>query len=395
MASALAGAAGAQTNAPGASSIAQAIESAWRRSAENPEAQGRVRRAEADRAASESPWAAPPAVELDLRQGRAEPTGRLRESEVGVAWPLWLPGQRAARGDAAQAELQASQQALQAAKRGVAASVREAALAVTAQEAESREADLQVRLLRALADDVERRVKAGDLARADAMAARAEQLAGTVALNEAQQRLQAARGRWKLLTGMASVPNAEVWVDLSAQPSPDHPELTSAASNLERARRRLASAERSRRDPPELGVRYRREDGPASAGSQDSVGVSLRIPFATADRNGPLMAAALSDLEIAQSEEQRVRDRLGMDTENARAALKVAREQLQAERSRATLLRERAELIERSFRAGETALPDTLRALALAAQADTAVVRQQAALSLAQARLHHLLGYLP
>ena len=52
-------------------------------------------------------------------------------------------------------------------------------------------------------------------------------------------------------------------------------------------------------------------------------------------------------------------------------------------------------LIDKSFRAGETPLPDLLRALAAAAQADSAVARQTAALGLARARLQQTLGLLP
>ena len=58
-------------------------------------------------------------------------------------------------------------------------------------------------------------------------------------------------------------------------------------------------------------------------------------------------------------------------------------------------LRERATLIDKSFRAGETPLPELLRALNTAAQAESAVARQTAALGLARARLQQSLGILP
>ena len=69
--------------------------------------------------------------------------------------------------------------------------------------------------------------------------------------------------------------------------------------------------------------------------------------------------------------------------------------QLEAERQRSALLRERASLIDRSFKAGETPLPELLRALAAATQADTSFARQQVALGLALARLQQSLGILP
>lgn len=115
----------------------------------------------------------------------------------------------------------------------------------------------------------------------------------------------------------------------------------------------------------------------------------------SAARNRPLQAAALSELELAQSQELRLRERLDSDSATAREALRSAQSQLDAEAARARLLRERATLIEKSFRAGETPLPDLLRALAAAAQADSAAARQTAALGLAHARLQQTLGLLP
>ena len=123
--------------------------------------------------------------------------------------------------------------------------------------------------------------------------------------------------------------------------------------------------------------------------------VGLRFPFGTDDRNRPLQAAALAELDVAETHEQRLRERLDIDIAAARDAQRSADAQLEAETARAGLLRERASLIDKSFRAGETPLPDLLRALAAAAQADSAVARQTAALGLARARLQQTLGLLP
>lgn len=371
----------------------QAIDAAWERSQEKAQQQGQLLRVEASRTAAQSLWAAPPAVELDHRAGRSPSDGRTRESEAGLVWPLWLPGQRAARTAAADAEVRAAQHGVEAARWRVAGEVRETALDVGAQQAEVRQAELQTRLMKALAEDVERRVRAGDLARADAMATRAELLQTEVQQQDAQRRLNAARNRWTLMTGMQDVPVQPARIPASAPPPLEHPELAAATLNIERARRQLTAAERSRREPPELGVRVRREAD--NTGSATSTGVSLRIPFATADRNALLLAQAQSELAVALAEEQRVRDRLMLEREAARVNVQGATQQLEAERERSRLLRERAGLIEKSFKAGDTALPELLRALAAAAQADAAVVRQQAALELAQARLAQSQGISP
>lgn len=381
----------AQLPAGGAVSWPEALEAAWQRSQGRVESRTELERAEAARTAADAPWAAAPTLELDHRAGPAAGSGTLRESELGVSVPLWLPGQRQARADAAEAELQAARRSHDAARLRLAAELQQAGLAVTEQEAESRQAGLEAELLRALAEDVERRVAAGDLARADAMAARAELLQAQASQQAASQRLQQARDRWQLLTGLRSVPPLPVHAAPAIQG--EHPELSAAAARVEQARRRLQVAERSRRDPPEVGVRVRRDAD--STGAATSIGVSLRVPLATADRNAPLLAQARGELELALNAEQRARDRIALETQAARGEVAGAMQQLEAQRARAALLRERAALIDKSFRAGEAALPELLRARAAAAQADAAVLRQQAALNQAHARLSQSLGVLP
>ena len=151
----------------------------------------------------------------------------------------------------------------------------------------------------------------------------------------------------------------------------------------------------SRRDAPELTVGLRQDVPGRAEAAQGSLVVGLRLPFGTDDRNRPLEAAALAELDVAQAHEQRLRERLASNMATARDAQRSTEAQLEAETARARLLRERASLIEKSFRAGETPLPDLLRALAAAAQADSAAARQNAALGLARAHRQQTLGLLP
>ncbi len=168
-----------------------------------------------------------------------------------------------------------------------------------------------------------------------------------------------------------------------------------AALNVERARSRLDLLRVSRRDPPELMVRLREETAGNGTGGQHSVGVAVRVPFGTADRNVPRQAAATTELDLALAEERRLRERLEAEASTVRSALAMAEQQVSDEQSRAALLRERAQLIDRSFRAGESSLPEQLRALSAAAQADAASARARVALGLARAQLHQTLGILP
>ena len=384
--------------APCAAALAQptalsaAVEAAWNRSVQLKSAEGQLELAAAQQSAAQSLWAAPPAVELSHRTDRLQDSLGRTESEVGLAWPLLLPGQRSARQSAALAEHGVAEAALAAAKLRVAGDVREAAWNVVARQAESSVAIRQAQSLEALANDVERRVKAGDLARADALAARAELLAASAAAGDARLRLSTARAQWVQLTGMGEVPDPAE----SAHPAAAlHPEAALAALTAQGARSRFDLVRASRMEPPELTVRYRRDTAGAGLPAENSVGIAIRIPLGTEDRNLPREKAALAELETAKAEELRQSRRLESEAATAALAVRIAEEQGQAEASRAELLRERAALIEKSFRAGEGALPELLRASAAAAQAEAALAAQRAALGLARARLNQVYGLLP
>lgn len=390
------GAVQAQAFAPiqqnGPPQLALAVDAAWKKALQSVEAQGQLARARANQAAAESLWAAPPALELSHRDDRLQSSAGRRESELGLAWPLLLPGQRSARMSSAQADLSAAEVGASAAKLRIAGEVREAAWAISARRAELSVVEAQVQTLQALTDDVERRVRAGDLARADALAVRGELAAAMAVKTEIRQRLEATTSRWRVLTGLDPVTDAS---EKAPERGGEHPELLLATAATERARSRLDLTRASRRDPPDVILRYRQEAPGHGIGDQNSVGVAVRIPFATTDRNLPREAAAVSELEVAQAAEQRLREVLDADIGTARAAVVSAEKQLEAEQTRYALLHERAQLIERSFRAGETPLPELLRALAAAAHAEGGITRQRAELGLARARLNQSLGILP
>lgn len=376
--------------------LGAALDAAWRRAVAARESDGQRRRAEADRATAGSLWAAPPSLEISVRDDRLQTDAGNRETDIGVAVPLWLPGQRAARAGAADAGVEQARAMEQVARLRLAGELRESAWYLAAVQAEASQVDAQARTLKQIADDVARRVRAGDLARADALAAQGELLGATALQADVHQRLLAARARWTLLTGLTAMPDpGSAAFDAAPATQAEHPELQLASQSTALARRRADLMRVSRRDPPELMLGLRQEVPGRGESTQGSLIVGLRMPFATADRNRPLEAAAIGELDVAEIHEQRLRERLTSEAAAARDAQRAAEAGLDAETARAGLLRERATLIERSFRAGESSLPDLLRALAAAAQADSAVARQTAALGLARARLRHALGLLP
>jgi outer membrane protein TolC len=273
--------------------------------------------------------------------------------------------------------------------------LREAMGALHLAEADLYQLEQQVQDLAQLTQDVERRVSAGDLAPADALATRAEWLAAQAQSSAARQALGIQQSHWHLLTGLAPLKLQTSVVPTLAQLPDTHPELVLASAAVDLGQRRADLATVQRSDSPELTLGLRLEHPGQGAASQSSVVVALRVPVGGQVYQQPRITAALGELDMAQTQAQRTRERLSAEVALAQSQLGLSQAQLQAEQERAQLLAERARLIDKSFRVGETALPDMLRAMAAALSAKSALARHQINHQTAMARLEQALGLLP
>lgn len=380
-------------------SWAQAFDAAWARSPLNAEAQGRQRVADAARLVADSWLAAPPSLDVAQREGVSATIRGERETELGVSLPLWRWDQRARSQASASAEAAWAHASQQVARWRVAGLVREAAARVRLAQADLLQVNAQQQLLSKLADDVARRVRAGDLAPADELAAKAELLGWEAQTSQARWNLQAETSAWQTLTGLTALPLAEPCAMAGAiQSMTDdlaaHPEALLANLAVERARARAASASQLAGAAPELGVSWRQERAKLG-GATNSVALSMKLPLGTATHLQPQLAVALADEDIALVEQAQTQRHLSAQLELAQAQWASTQAQATSEQERARLLRQRGQWLQRSFAAGETALPDLLRALTVAAQAEAAAARQQAALAQAWARLQHAQGLMP
>lgn len=377
--------------------LAQAVEAAWQRTRAGAAAQAQQLRADAERKAAASYLAAGPALSLSQRSDRWQNNRGVQENEVGVALPLWLPGQRGARQAAADSEAALATQGAEVARLRLAGQLRELAWSLAALQAEVANARAQLAYLRELAADVERRVRAGDLARSDALAVQGESLAAGAELDAAEQRLGAERQRWTALTGLKADVEATEPANAEGEPlDPErHPLLAQQSLAVDAARRQLEVSRRDVAEAPELSVAYRSERDARGQPSQGSMVLALRLPFGTAVRNEPLRAAAQGALDQALAEQTRTRLELAAELAIARDARQAADRQAALQRERAALLRQRVTLLDKSFRAGETGLPELLLAAQAVAQAEAALARQQAAQGNARARFLQASGVLP
>jgi outer membrane protein TolC len=381
----------AQTGSPG---LKAAVDAAWQRSPQARTLEARRDETLAGREAAQSWIAGSPTVGLAQRSDRWTDQNGVRETEVSVAAPIWLPGQKAARESLAQSSSDDLEAQIAATRLALAGEVRERLWAVAAAHEALSEAEDHQRHLEAIAEEVSRRVKAGDLARTDGMLAQQEVLAARGAVAAAQTKLQEALVRYRVLTGQPSIPALDV-EPIAGNMAEPHPRLAAVRTALQRSQASFQVVNRTRSDPPTVGLSMRREQDNFAGPASRSVGIAVQIPFGTAARNRPLETAARTQIETATAEAAQAEVMLKADIDLAREQLEAAKRSLEAASSRALLTRQHTELIEKAFKAGERGLADLLRSQALSHEAEVAERQQKVALGLAHARLNQALGILP
>ncbi|MEN9436654.1 MAG: hypothetical protein RIR09_1309, partial [Pseudomonadota bacterium] len=279
-----------------AQTLGAALEQAWSR---HPQAQvfaahEAQAQARAELAAALTPT--PAKMSLSNASDRLNQATGKDAWELEVAMPLWLPGQKAAQGQEAQSN-QSEVAARRAALRlQLAAEVREAwwALALARNALDS--AQRREATATALQADVQRQLKAGELARAQANLADLERLAAEGETLEAQTSVAQAEQAYRTLTG-ADAP-AQLAEEAAASPptaSSTHPQFMAAQAVAQMAQARLGVAQQTGRDAPELALRWVRDRGDANAAYADSVGIKLTVPFGSSARLRQESAAAQAE----------------------------------------------------------------------------------------------------
>jgi cobalt-zinc-cadmium efflux system outer membrane protein len=387
--------AGAQAQTLPSGDLKSAVERAWERAVTAHTLEGKRREADGSRAQAASLFAGSPALGVSNRSDRWTSRAGRQETEVSISAPIWLPGQRAARGALADAEAGQADTAIAAQKLSVAGEVRERVWTLAATDAEVALAKQRAETATALEADVARRVKAGDLARADALLAKQEALSAQAALREVETRRTEAAAKLEVLTGLPALPVRYDETILPGGVLEAHPRIIAARAAREHAERRLRLVTSTRRDAPEVGLSYRWDRATSATPNDRTIGVAVRIPLATDARNRPLEAAAQTAIATAVAEERAARDTVQAELRTAQAALANAESLAQLSEQRSAAAGDRADLIQKAFNLGEQSLAELLRAQTGAREAEAALVRDRAALGLARARLNQAQGILP
>jgi cobalt-zinc-cadmium efflux system outer membrane protein len=355
----------------GAASLKEVFETAWQRQPEARALQSRrdAAQAQAKAAGLLSPEA--PSLEISQRSDRTTGNNGAREAEIGIAVPIWLPGQRTASAELAQAEISFVERRVLASQLRLASSVRDAWWSWQRARVDAELAREQLTNARRLAADVAKRTQAGDLARSDQ-----HQAEGAVAAAD-------------------SIHNG------TGEPSPV-PSQTARHPLLAELEDRIAVAERTanlistqKRANPELTVATTRDRGAFGERYGQTVLIGVRVPFGAGPRYDARVATAQAEAIEVQSQLTLERDRIQADQRGAASRVEAARTQLDAAQRRARLARESRGFFDKSFRLGETDLPTRLRIEAEAVEAERQEARSRIDLASAISAWRQSLGLLP
>lgn len=390
--------------------LPQLFDIAWAR---QPEAQALPawrEAAQAQQAAARAWTPEPPALQASHRTDRLGRDTGAREQEFGLALPLWLPGERRGSGALAAAEATAVESRAAAARLRLAATVREAWWAGQRAVIDRDIARAQQHSAAGLADDVARRVRAGELSRADQHQAEAALAAAQASLAQAEAALAAALQPLQALNGgplnLAPAEPARAEPEPPPQPAASsaipapgeaaaHPALQALQDRAAVAEQAAALAATRVRAHPELTLATTRERGAAGERAGSSLTLALRIPLGAGPRHTARLAAARAEAAEAQAQLALDRARLQSEGEAAAARVAAARAQLAAVERRATLAQATRGFFEKSFRLGETDLPTRLRIEAEASEAERQAARGRIELAAALSAWRQALGLLP
>lgn len=338
---------------------------------------------------------AAPAVSL-LHQNDIVGSGRgEREWQAALELPVWLPNQRNNRlkvADASQSSVSVSRDSL---KLQVAGQLREALWDIAMNDELLALAANKLELANKLQLDVEKRHRAGEMARTEVMLAQQETLRAEKEKLRAEAEVMHARHRYYLLTGLREIPtNYQEKQSLLEDYSQSSIWLEAQSKvGLAETERELVQVESH--GNMQVLLNMRSSKGAFDNVANDSVGVQVRIPLGTEVSAAPVKAAAEQVLGSALSEREALRLALEAAMHEAEHNLTVSRAELVIAGKQYEIAKESARLAEKSFKLGESDLVSLLRVQAQSFEAERAFATRKIQVQWDTARYNQAVGVLP
>lgn len=351
--------------------LAEVIDATWQRNPTQQLLDARLNEADTIRRRAGTLFADDPAVQVRHNTGQVGNVDGLREWEWGVEMPLWLPGQRDARRNVAEQRTQSVAASEQALRLEIAGQVRELLWTIRANQNRTLLAHKAWRTAQDLQSDIARRFEAGELARLDLVLARQETLDRRDGWLRARAVLQQNHDRYFILTGLKQIPAAfEEQQSSAREVESDHPALADAMAMVaaEQAVRNRVLTER--RGNPTVMIGTRHERPVSGADYENTLGVTVRLPFGLPSYSAARVAEAETSIAQASTQRDLLKRELDIKLRQLRNRLSAVREALDLAQEQAGLARENLALTRRAFDLGEVDLFDLLRVQAQAFNAE-------------------------
>ena len=318
-----------------------------------------------------------------------------REWESELELPVWLPGQRTARETLARDAALGLSDTRATLNLQVAGMVRNALWDIAMMSHQATLAKSRHLTSLALLNDVEKRVKAGDLPKTDVMLAQNEAYQSETFLLRAEAEVKHAQYRYKLLTGLSAIPEIFTEQQVKKSLNDNHPALRDASKKILVAddERNLIKVER--RENPTVSISARTQRGAFDNQTNETVGLKLRIPFETEAQSAPLVANAEMNYAKNQAEAQHLRFALEAAFHEAEHNLEVTTAELAITTKQHANAQESLRLAKKAFALGETDLVSLLRVQASAYEAERAMKQRQIQLQWDTAHYNQAAGEMP
>jgi len=356
----------------------------------------RVREADAWRDKGRSWLADRPSLGFRYQSDEWGPDERLREYEAGVSLPLWNPGARGAVQGLGDALELASAAANNAVRWEMAGHLRDRLWRIALAENEHELAEYALEISSRLAATVQRRHELGDVALADVLLAQAARLDAQERHIETESALLDAERAWRSVSGLDWRPpfDAELLSDL-AEVGETHPALALANARLESTESALAVAEKTARTGSTLTIGPRRERPAFGQTFDDSIGISLNVPFGgTSHRRVEITAAARLAAEARAARAELLRE-LSLALHESAHELGVIAENLEAATERRELAERHRTMAASGYEKGEIDLVDLLKSQTTEVEARRQVTRLQIERNRQTALYNQAVGVLP
>ena len=342
--------------------LAAALQTTLERYPSTVELEARVNEAGAWKKRGRSWIAGSPALSLRYQTDEYNHDTGLEEFESGIELPLWNWGERASTKKLGKAYSEEAALAQDALRWQVAGHLRTALWDIALTENNTRLAEQSLVIAKRLYASLERRYELGDVAKADVLLAQSTALEKETNLLAAQAaQIDAQRG-YTSLTGSSKYPK-QFKERLSSKEMLDqqHPLLAFTGAELRRAQAASRYTRRAAKDNPSLLVGPRRERPANDVVVEDSVGISLRIPFGGGAHRGTEIAAAERAVAAATAQRDRQRRELQLQLHEAEHGLHVAKAALKLASTRAEIAQRHLTMGTSAFQKGEMDLLDLLK----------------------------------